>query len=78
MLDVENLRSHYNKTLTCWEKNYREHKGEVGELFDEKFVRMWELYLCSCAAAFHNGIVDLHQILSTQGINNELEAIRWY
>ena len=37
---------------------------------------MWELYLASCAAAFHNGIVDLHQLLLSKGVNNELPMIR--
>lgn len=78
VLDVENLRLHYNKTLLCWEKNYKEHLDEVREMFDERFVRMWDLYLSACAATFHNGIIDLHQILATKGINNDLPVTRWY
>lgn len=77
-LDVENLRLHYNKTLLCWEKNYREHMEEARAMFDECFLRMWELYLSSCAATFHNGIIDIHQILCTKGINNEIPMVRWY
>ena len=45
---------------------------------DEEFVRMWDLYLCSCAATFHNGVIDLHQILVSKGVNNELTMVRWY
>ena len=45
---------------------------------DEEFVRMWDLYLCSCAATFHNGVIDLHQILVSKGVNNELPMVRWY
>ena len=78
IMDVENLRLHYNRTLLCWQKNFREHIGEVREMFDEEFVRMWDLYLASCAATFHNGIIDLHQILMTKGINNEIPMVRWY
>ena len=78
VLDVENLRLHYNKTLLCWEENYKEHIDQVREMFDERFVRMWDLYLSACAATFHNGIIDLHQILVTKGINNELPMVRWY
>lgn len=78
ILDVENLRLHYNRTLLCWLKNYREHTGEVEEMFDERFVRMWDLYLAACAAVFHNGIVDVHQILATKGVNNDLPVVRWY
>lgn len=77
-MDVENLRLHYNKTLLCWEKNFKEHTDEVREMFGNEFVRMWDLYLSSCAATFHNGIIDLHQILMTKGINNELPTVRWY
>ncbi len=77
-LDVENLRQHYNRTLLCWEKNYRKQTDKVRKMFDEKFVRMWDLYLLSCAATFHHGIIDLHQVLFTKGINNQLPFMRWY
>ena len=78
VMDVENLRNHYNRTLLCWEKNFKEHADEVREMFDEKFVRMWDLYLASCAATFHNGVIDIHQILASKGINNDLPLVRWY
>lgn len=77
-LDVENLRLHYNRTLLCWEKNFEEHIDEVRQMFDERFIRMWHLYLSACAATFHNGIIDLHQILFTNGVNNDLPIVRWY
>lgn len=78
VLDVENLRLHYNRTLLCWIKNYREHLGQIKKMFDEKFIRMWELYLSACAATFHNGVIDLHQILVTKGVNNDVPMVRWY
>ncbi|MCI9476006.1 cyclopropane-fatty-acyl-phospholipid synthase family protein [Anaerovoracaceae bacterium 41-7] len=77
-LDIENLRNHYNRTLLCWEKNFRDHIEEVQKMFGERFVRMWEMYLSSCAATFHNGITDLHQILMSKGVNNDLPMVRWY
>lgn len=77
-VDAENLRLHYHKTLCCWRNNFLQHKEEVRAQFDERFVRMWELYLASCAAAFYNGIVDIHQVLFTNGKNNELPMVRWY
>ena len=77
-LDVESLRRHYNRTLLCWNRNFQEHREEVTAMFDEKFVRMWELYLCSCAATFNNGIIDLHQILFSNDVNNGLPMTRWY
>jgi cyclopropane-fatty-acyl-phospholipid synthase len=77
-VDVESLRRHYNKTLLHWNKNFQEHRGEVVEMFGEEFARMWELYLCSCAATFKSGIIDLHQILFTNDVNNDLPMTRWY
>lgn len=78
ILDVENLRLHYTRTLLCWLENFRANLDQVRETFDERFIRMWELYLASCAATFHNGVIDLHQILMTKGINNDLPMVRWY
>lgn len=77
-LDVESLRRHYTKTLLCWNKSFQEHRCEVVSMFDERFARMWELYLCACAAVFQNGIVDLHQVLFSNGVNNTLPMTRWY
>ena len=31
-----------------------------------------------CAATFHNGVIDLHQVLFSKGINNALPLVRWY
>lgn len=77
-IDVESLRRHYTKTLLCWLDNFNEHKEQILTMFDESFVRMWELYLCSCAASFANGVVDLHQLVLTKGCNNELPMTRDY
>lgn len=75
-LDVESLRRHYTKTLLCWRENFKKHRGEIEKKHGEEFARMWELYLASCGAAFHNGVVDLHQILVSKGVNNELPMVR--
>lgn len=75
-LDVESLRRHYTKTLLCWRKNFLSHRAEIAEKYGETFTRMWDLYLASCAATFHNGVIDLHQILVSKGINNQLSMTR--
>lgn len=75
-LDAESLRRHYHKTLFCWRENFQKHKAEVKKEKGEEFVRMWELYLASCAAGFQNGVIDLHQILMSKGVNNELPMLR--
>ena len=75
-LDIESLRRHYTKTLLCWRENFLAHREEIVAMQDETFARMWELYLASCAATFHNGIIDLHQIVMSKGVNNELAMTR--
>ena len=50
--DIETLIRHYDKTLENWLKRFNEKKSDAKEMFDEKFVKMWEFYLASCASAF--------------------------
>lgn len=76
VLDVESLRRHYVRTLLCWHENFENHLPEVEKLFDERFIRMWRMYLCACAASFNNGVIDLHQILFSKGVNNDLPMTR--
>lgn len=77
-VDVESLRMHYYKTLLKWAENFEKNTDKVREMFDEKFVRMWRMYLYSCAACFYTGIIDLHQIVFTKGVNNSLPLTREY
>lgn len=78
VLDVENLRFHYYKTLMHWYNNFQGVRDQVEKVRGTEFVRMWDLYLCGCAAGFYIGNMDLHQILMTKCINNELPLTRWY
>ena len=77
-VDVESLRMHYYKTLIKWAENFEKNTEKVREMFDEKFVRMWRMYLYSCAACFYTGVIDLHQIVFTKGVNNFLPLTREY
>lgn len=75
-LDVESLRRHYTRTLLCWRENFQRNREKIAAKYGEEFTRMWELYLASCAATFHNGVIDLHQLLLSKGVNNELPMTR--
>jgi cyclopropane-fatty-acyl-phospholipid synthase len=74
--DVESLRLHYAKTLDQWSSRYEETIDEVRKMYDETFIRMWRLYLQSSAAFFRNGGLNIHQVLFTKGVNNNLELTR--
>lgn len=75
-LDVESLRRHYSRTLAYWRKNFLKHRDEIVQSKGEEFARMWELYLASCQATFYNGVIDIHQILVSKGVNNEIPMNR--
>ena len=63
VLDVENIRLHYAKTLEWWVQRYEENVEAVSSLFDETFVRAWRLYLVGSIAAFTTGKLQLFQVL---------------
>ncbi len=73
LIHAESLRRHYAKTLDQWYANFAEHKDVVEEKFGRRFVRMWELYLLSCAASFRTTGLDVYQMLFSKGLNNKLE-----
>jgi cyclopropane-fatty-acyl-phospholipid synthase len=76
VLDVENLRLHYAQTLRQWLDLYEAARGRVCEMFDERFVRMWRLYLSGSIAAFTTGSLQLFQVLFAPGTNNEVPLTR--
>ncbi|MBW2563250.1 MAG: class I SAM-dependent methyltransferase, partial [Deltaproteobacteria bacterium] len=78
ILDVENLRWHYAKTLEYWVENYELNVKKVREMFDEAFVRQWRLFLNGSIAGFSYGDSRLFQVLFSNGINNELPPTRMH
>jgi cyclopropane-fatty-acyl-phospholipid synthase len=60
--DSETLIRHYDKTLESWLKRFLDKKKVIKDLFDERFVKMWEFYLASCAAAFRHRDLVVFQL----------------
>ena len=57
----------YSQTLRRWHETFNEKWDQVAALgFDERFRRMWNFYLTSCAATFHSGNCDVTQITITR------------
>jgi cyclopropane-fatty-acyl-phospholipid synthase len=76
ILDLENLRLHYARTLDLWADNFEHNVEKVRRLFGDVFVRMWRLYLHSAAAGFKYGETRVYQVLFSKGLNNELAMTR--
>jgi len=50
--DVEVLRLHYAETLKEWRSRFLKNRAKAAALYDERFCRMWELYLASAEMSF--------------------------
>ncbi|HTW66940.1 MAG TPA: cyclopropane-fatty-acyl-phospholipid synthase family protein [Bryobacteraceae bacterium] len=74
VLDVENLRMHYAKTLEHWLERFEKSRQQVTSMYDSRFVRAWRLYLAGSIAAFRIGHLQLFQILFT---GSQREPIFW-
>jgi cyclopropane-fatty-acyl-phospholipid synthase len=63
VLDIENLRLHYAKTLEHWLERFEKSQQQVASMYDSTFVRAWRLYLAGSLAAFRCGSLQLFQIV---------------
>ena len=54
--DIEVLRLHYAETLRHWRWRFAANRDTIASLYDERFCRMFEFYLCGSEIAFrHEG-----------------------
>jgi len=73
IIDVENLRRHYALTLDAWAERFDRNWDKIRALdparFDERFRRIWRVYLYGCAEMFRapNGRTHLFQIVFSKG-----------
>lgn len=53
----------YNISLRRWHETFNEKWDQIAEMgFDDRFRRMWNFYLTSCASTFESGNCDVTQI----------------
>ncbi|MFZ1904200.1 MAG: cyclopropane-fatty-acyl-phospholipid synthase family protein, partial [Steroidobacteraceae bacterium] len=76
ILDVENLRLHYAQTLRHWLSLFETARDQVCAMFDDRFVRMWRLYLAGSVAGFTTGTLQLFQVVFAPGDSNDVPMTR--
>jgi cyclopropane-fatty-acyl-phospholipid synthase len=66
VVDLEDIGRHYVETLLRWHQNVQDHRGEIADLgLDDRFQRLWDLYLCYCAGAFaERHISDVQMVMA--------------
>lgn len=82
VVDAENLRPHYARTLWDWSDALEAQLDTARELLAadsgaeraEKTLRAYRLYLAGCAMSFEKGWIALHQILATRPDHELSEA----
>jgi cyclopropane-fatty-acyl-phospholipid synthase len=77
MEDWHNFSANYDKTLIAWHRNLGDNWGKIKSTYDERFRRMWQYYLLSCAGSFRARRNQLWQIvLSKKGVIGGYKSIR--
>ncbi len=60
--DIEILRLHYAETLKAWRQNVYANREEIRQLYDDRFLRMWEFYLVGSELSFRHGFNIVFQM----------------
>lgn len=76
VIDVENLRRHYARTLTLWSQNFEQQHETIRGLVSDANFRIWRVYLIGCAHAFEHDLVSIYQILCHKA-GRRAEQIDW-
>jgi cyclopropane-fatty-acyl-phospholipid synthase len=75
--DVHNFGPDYDKTLMAWHENFEKSWPKLKDKYGDRFYRMWNYYLLSCAGAFRARSTQLWQIvLSPHGVPGGYKSIR--
>ncbi|MEM9782411.1 MAG: class I SAM-dependent methyltransferase [Pseudomonadota bacterium] len=57
----------YSRTLRAWRERFNARWEAISGLgFDDRFHRLWNLYLATCGACFHAGTTDVTQVTLTK------------
>lgn len=64
--DVEILTMHYADTLREWRKRFLANREAAVALYDERFFRMWDLYLVASEVSFRIGKLANFQVVLTR------------
>ena len=76
IIDVENLRLHYARTLREWLERFDRAADTVRAMYDDAFIRAWRLYLAGCSAAFFANSIQLFQVVCAPPDNNDVPWTR--
>lgn len=75
--DLHNFGTYYDPTLMAWHGNFISNWPSLKEKYGERFRRMWEHYLLSCAGVFRSRKYQVWQlVLSPRGVAGGYKSVR--
>jgi cyclopropane-fatty-acyl-phospholipid synthase len=60
--DTEILSLHYAETTRHWRRRFLDRREEVLQFYDERFLRMWDLYLAASEASFRQNAIHVFHL----------------
>jgi cyclopropane-fatty-acyl-phospholipid synthase len=75
--DMHNFGPDYDRTLMAWDAKFQQHRPAIAAKHGERFCRMWEYYLRSCAGGFRSREISVGQfVLSPRGVRGGYRTVR--
>jgi len=68
--DIEILRLHYAETLKSWRSRFERNRDRLRSIYDERFCRMWEMYLVGSEVAFRRDGCMVFQMQLAKAIDS--------
>ncbi|GAB3309623.1 methyltransferase domain-containing protein [Epidermidibacterium keratini] len=86
ILETQNLREHYARTIADWHRTFDENYDRAVEMVGEEVARVWRLYLVGAGLSFEQGRMGVDQILMRRPTGElaedpraiEPQATTWY
>ncbi|RRJ83833.1 SAM-dependent methyltransferase [Aestuariirhabdus litorea] len=77
LVGLEDITFDYAETLRHWRERFFAQLSEVHNAgFDDRFVRMWEFYLCYCEGGFRERVISTAQLLMAKPACRQLPQVR--
>ncbi|MEQ7153856.1 SAM-dependent methyltransferase [Brevundimonas aurifodinae] len=64
VLDVEDLREHFQRTTAEWSRRLMARRGEAVALVGEERTRLWLIFFAMCAKGFERGSILVYQTVA--------------
>lgn len=74
--DLHNFGQYYDNTLMAWHENFNTHWNELKDKYGERFKRMWDYYLLSCAGSFRARAIQLWQFVLSKELVGGYTPVR--